>query len=177
MRCRLSGSLGSALTSRSKLSTPRFHIAASSSGRPAIDRRPFRHQRVHVRDGHQDADASVRLSLGPLQLIEVHRVGVVDTGPEQAPEVVHVGRSRRPGALQGGDLRVAIVREVGKEAQLEHRSPGAVLQVKGHAHTIPEAGACVLQLSAVARPAGPRRTAAGCPSCSVARRRPGVQER
>src|SRR5262249_17511500 len=127
--------------------------------------------------GHQEAGAPVRMGLGPRQLIEIHRVGVVDARPEETPEVLKVLLSRGAGTLQRGDLRLGIGREVGEEAQLEHGSPGAVLQVERHGGHHPR-GRHPCAATFRGRPAAvcAANDGSSAGSRGVARRRPGVQE-
>jgi len=85
----------------------------------AVDRRVLPHQRVHVRDRHEDSGPLARERLGDRELVEVAGVVVVDGRPEPIAQVADVvGRTGRP--ADGRQLLQRGRREVRLQAALDH---------------------------------------------------------
>jgi hypothetical protein len=85
----------------------------------AVDRRPFSHQCVHVRDCHEDSEPPALERLGDRELVEVAGVVVVDGRPQLIAHVAHVvGRTGRP--ADGRQLLQHRRREVRLQVTLNH---------------------------------------------------------
>jgi hypothetical protein len=97
------------------------HVHGGGVGRGVlVDRGAARHQGIHIGDADRDLDRAVGQPLGDLDLVQVHRVVVVDGGPEEAAQVADAG------AITAGGLGAACLlhrgrRELRLEAVVDHR--------------------------------------------------------
>jgi hypothetical protein len=73
---------------------PRVHRRRVRERMP-VERRPLRHQRIHVGDAEPHPKGAIRELLGHLHLVEVARLGVVDRAPEQGTQVPDTVRHLR----------------------------------------------------------------------------------
>ncbi len=91
-----------------------------------IDGRTARNHGIHVRDPHQHTDSAID-AFGPLDLVEIARVVVVDRRPGQGSEV---GDARLGPRLERSHLRNGGLGKIGLEAALDHLPAGGGQQVE-----------------------------------------------
>jgi hypothetical protein len=92
--------------------------------RMTIDRRSFRHRRIHVGDRDQHLDVTRWKRLRHRELVEITRIIVVDRAPQQRSQVADrfFGGGRR--ALDRARLHQRVLRDGGLEAAFAHRLYG-----------------------------------------------------
>ena len=86
---------------------------------------------IHIGHPHQHAD-SAGDALGPLDLVEIARIVVVDGGPEQRGQIAQAAVRLR---VDGGELPLGFGREIGLEAVIDHllaRGGSQIKLVVGH---------------------------------------------
>ena len=86
-----------------------------------VDRRAALHERVHVRNGDEDANFAVAGVLRDRELIEIARVVVVDRAPQQ---LAHVARIILGRLVDRGELFLDGGPEVRRETLVAHRLVG-----------------------------------------------------